>query len=59
MLEEEGLVGSAKSCTLFGDLVFCKVDELFECLLNTVVSFGSGLLECVVGVDEGVGVAGS
>ena len=58
VLEKVGLVVSAKSCTLFGDFVFCLIDELFECFLDSVVSFGSGLLECVVGVDEGVGLVG-
>ena len=58
MLEKVGLVVSAESCTLFGDFVFCLVDELFKCLFDSVVSFGSGLLECVVGADEGVGLVG-
>ena len=49
----------AKGCALFGDFVFCLVDELLDCLLNSVVYFGSGLLECVVGADEGVGLVGS
>ena len=49
----------AKGCALFGDFVFCLGDELFKYLLDSVVSFGSGLLECVVGTDEGVGLIGS
>ena len=59
MLGEVRLVVSAEGCALFGDFVFCLVDELFEYLLDSIVSFGSGLLECVVGADEGVGLIGS
>ena len=49
----------AKGCALLGDFVFCLGDELFEYLLDSIVSFGSDLLECVVGADEGVGFIGS
>ena len=49
----------AKGCALFGDFVFCLVDELFEYLFDLVISFVSGLLECAVGTDEGVGLVGS
>ena len=48
----------AKGCALFGDFVFCLVDELFKYLFDSVISFGSGLLKCVVGADEGVGLVG-
>ena len=53
------LVVFAKRCAFFGDFVFCLVDELFEYLFDSVVSYGSDLLECVVGADEGVGLVGS
>ena len=59
VLEEVGLVMSAKSCTSFGDFMFCLVDELFECFFNSVVSFGSDLFELFVGAGEGMGFVGS
>ena len=49
----------AKGCALFCDFVFCLVDELFEYLLDSIVSFGSDLLEYFVGAGENVGLAGS
>ena len=59
MLWKVRLVVFAKCCAFFGDFVFCLVDELFEYLFDSVISYGSGLLKCVVGADEGVGLVGS
>ena len=58
MLEKVGLVVGAKSCTLFNDFMFCLVGELSECFFDSVVSFGSDLLEYFVGTGEGVGLVG-